>query len=150
MESLDRVVIIEENAFLQKDTQTEDFAEHFYITRYGRLKGLLMTCPELLIASATKAICDSIAKNKYELQQICPKDRGDAMAWSMNWYQLRTSDNKIFQLSDLDKAKIINNAVELRKPSPLLTQTFIFQRDNSDMLLIAVSLVIDPVHLCLD
>lgn len=147
---MSRFTLIEETALLQKDTPNDDFAAHFYMKRYDRLKGIPMATPDQVITAATKAIGDSIHKNQYELAQICAKDRGDAMAWSMNWYRLRTPDNKTYQLSDDDKVKIISNAQALTKPSPLLTQTFIFQQEDSDMLLVAVSLTIDPEHLCLD
>ena len=141
MESL-RYTKIEQTAMLKNDTPHNDFASHFYLTRYERLKGLLMTSPEQVRTASKKAIYDSIGKNQYELGVL--QDEGKvAMAWSMNWYRLRTPDNKTYQLTNDDKTTIINDFVELSKSAPLKTQIYIFQDDDSDTLLIAISYILD-------
>jgi hypothetical protein len=141
MESL-RYTRIEQTAMLQNDSPHDDFAAHFYMTRYERLKGLPMVSADQVRTAAKKAIYDSIGNNQYELGVL--QDEGkNAMAWSMNWYRLRTPDNKTFQLTDDDKATIVSDFVEISKTSPLKTQIHIFQRDTSDTLLIAVSFILE-------
>jgi hypothetical protein len=139
---MSRFTKIEEIAMLQNDSPHDDFAAHFYLTRYDRLKGLLMTTPENLRTAAKKAIGDSIAKNQCDLA-VLSDDGKDAMAWSMNWYRLRTKDNKTYQLAEEEKNKITGDFQELSKASPLKTQIHIFQREGSDTCLIAVSLMLD-------
>jgi histone acetyltransferase (RNA polymerase elongator complex component) len=127
---------------LQNDSPHDDFAAHFYLTRYEHLKGLLMVSPEHVRTAAKKAFYDATGKNQYELPLF--QDEGkNAMAWSMNWYRLRTPDNKTYQLTDDDKANIISDYKEIGKSSPLKTQIHIFQSDNSDTLLIAVSFILE-------
>jgi len=140
MESL-RYTTIEQTAMLQNDSPHDDFAAHFYVTRYDRLKGLLITSPEEVRTAAKKANYNATGKNQYELAVL--QDEGkDAIAWSMNWYRLRTPDNKTFQLTDEDKSNIVSDFVEDCKWSPLKTTIHIFQRDGSDTLLIAFSYIL--------
>jgi hypothetical protein len=116
----------------------DDFIEHFYLTRYDRLRGLLMTSPEELRVAVKKAIYDSIGKNQYELPLL--QDEGKAgLAWSMNWYRLCDSEHKTYQLTQEDRSKIQADFVELCKASPLKIKIYIFQLDGSDTCLIAVS-----------
>jgi hypothetical protein len=141
MESL-RYTRIEQTAMLQNDTPNDDFAAHFYLTRYERLKGIPMTSPEQLRTAIKKANYDATGKNQYELPLL--QDEGkDAMAWSMNWYRLCTPDNKTFQLTEEDKLNIISDFVEDSKWSPLKSTIHIFQHDHSDTLLIAISYILE-------
>jgi len=133
---------IEQNAMLQNDSPYDEFASHFYLTRYDRLEGLLMISPELLRTAARKAIYDATGKNQYELPLFHDEGKS-AVAWSMNWYKLRNSDNQTYQLTDDDKAAIIRDYEEVGKTSPLKTTIHIFQHDTSDTLLIAVSFILE-------
>ena len=137
-----RYTIIEETGVFQSDSSREDFVAHFYQTRYSRLKGILMATPEQLRAATKKVIYDFIGKNQYELPLLRDEEM-DGMGWSMTWYRLRNPEKKIYKLSDEDKEKIIGDFVELRKASPLTGEIFIIQRDGSDMLLVAVSLILE-------
>ena len=65
-----RHITIEQTALLQKETRNEDFAAHFYMTRYESLEGVPMASPEELLAAVTKAIKTSIGDKTYELAQI--------------------------------------------------------------------------------
>ena len=141
-EQMSRFTKIEETAMLQNDTPYDDFAAHFYNTRYQRLRGLPIESAEQVRAASKKAIYDSIGKNQYELGVL--QDEGKvAMAWSMDWYRLRTPDNQTFHLTDDDKENIVNDFVELSKTAPLKTQIHILQSENSDTLLIAVSMILE-------
>lgn len=141
MESL-RYTRIDQTAMLRTDSPHDDFASHFYLTRYDCLTGIAMVSPEHLRTAARKAIYDATGKNQYELPIL--QDEGkSAMAWSMNWYKLRNSDNKTYQLTDNDKAAIISDYEEVGKTSPLKTTIHIFQHDTSDTLLIAVSFILE-------
>ena len=141
MESL-RYTRIEQTAMLQNDSPHDDFASHFYLTRYDRLKGIPMLSPEHVRTAARKAFYDATGKNQYELPLL--QDEGkSAIAWSMNWYKLRNSDNKTYQLTDDDKAAIIRDYEEVRKTSPLKNTIHIFQHDTSDTLLIAISFILE-------
>jgi hypothetical protein len=137
-----RYTIIEETGVFQSDSSHEDFVSHFYETRYSRLKGILMATPEQLHAAIKKVVYDFIGKNQYELALLRDEEK-DGMGWSMSWYRLRTPEKKTYKLSDEDKEKIISDFVELRKTSPLTGEIFIIQRDGSDMLLVAVSLILE-------
>jgi len=141
-EQMSRFTKIEETAMLQNNTSYDDFAAHFYNTRYQRLRGLPMESAEQVRTATRKANYDATGKNQYELPLL--QDQGkDAMAWSMNWYRLRTPENKTYQLTDEDKATIISDFVEDSKRSPLKTTIHIFQSENSDTLLIAVSMILE-------
>jgi hypothetical protein len=61
----------------------------------------------------------------------------------MNWYRMRTAENKPFQLTDDDKANIMSDFEEVRKTAPLKSQLHIFQRNGSDTCLIAVSFIFE-------
>jgi hypothetical protein len=142
MESL-RYTRIEQTAMLENETPHDDFAAHFYLTRYENLKGLLMTSPEQLRTAVKKANYDATGKNQYELRLLQDECKY-AMAWSMNWYTLRTPDNKTYQLTNDDKSTIINDFVEDSKNwSPLKSTIHIFQNNHSDTLLIAMSYILE-------
>ena len=137
-----RYTIIEETGVFHHENFHEDFVSHFYETRYDRLKGILMPTPEQLRAAVRKVIDDFDGKNRYELCLL--KDQGkDGMAWSMTWYRLRTPEKKIYILSEEDKEKIRGDFVDLIiKCSPHTGEIFMMQRDGSDMLLVAINLII--------
>jgi hypothetical protein len=138
MESMERYTRIETTCKFEDEAPHDDFIEHFYLTRYDRLRGLLMTSPEELRIAVKKAIYDSIGKNQYELPLL--QDEGKAgLAWSMNWYRLCDSEHKAYQLTQEDQSKILADFVELGKASPLKIKIYIFQLDTSDTCLIAVS-----------
>jgi hypothetical protein len=132
---------IEENGLFQRGTSHEEFVSHFYQTRYKRIEGELMRTPELLRTVAKKTIDEFNDRNLYEL--VVFEEQGkDVLAWSMNWYKLRNSDNEPYNLPEEDEEKIMEDFLELRKRTPLTAEIFIFQADGSDMLLIAVSLIL--------
>lgn len=140
MKSL-RYTTIEETSMFQTDCSHEEFVSHFYKTRYDRLEGLLMPTPELLRAAAKKTTYDFDGKCRYELCVM--EDKGqNGMMWSMNWYKLRDSDNKVYTLSEEEEEGIVADFFELRKTTPLTAEIYIFQGDGSDMLLIAVSFIL--------
>jgi hypothetical protein len=133
---------LEETCMFQNDSSHDDFVEYFYLTRYNQIKGILMDKPEHVRTAAKKAIYDATGKNQYELPLL--QDEGkNAMAWSMNWYRMRTAENKPFQLTDDDKANIMSDFEEVRKTAPLKSQLHIFQRNGSDTCLIAVSFIFE-------
>ena len=137
-----RYTTIEETGVFHPGNFHEDFVSHFYETRYDRLKGILMPTPEQLRAAVRKVIDDFDGKNRYELSVLKDQDK-DGMGWSMTWYRLRTPEKKIYMLSDEDKEKIRSDFVDLViKCSPLTGEIFIMQRDSSDMLLVAINLII--------
>lgn len=142
MKSTERFTKIEETGIFENDIPHEEFANHFYKTRYDRFAGLLMTTPEELRSEIKKTIYDATGKNQYELP-LLEKEGKNAMAWSMNWYRLRTPDNKTYHLTDDDKATIVSEFVEISKTSPLKTTIHIFQREGTDALLIAVSFILE-------
>ena len=137
-----RYTTIEETGVFHPDNFHEDFVSHFYETRYDRLKGILMPTPEQLRAAVRKVIDDFDGKNRYELCLLKDQDK-DGMGWSMTWYRLRTPEKKIYMLSDEDKEKIRSDFVDLViKRSPLTGEIFMMQRDSSDLLLVAINLII--------
>jgi hypothetical protein len=142
MKYTERFTKIEETGTFKNDIPHDDFINHFYNTRYHRLTGLLMISPEQLRSEIKKAIYDATGKNQYELPLL--QDEGkNAMAWSMNWYRLRNSENQAYHLTDDDKATIVSDFVEISKTSPLKTTIHIFQHGGSDTLLIAVSFILE-------
>ena len=137
MKSL-RFAIIEETGILQTDCSHEEFVSHFYKTRYDRLEGVRMRTPELLRTAVKKAAYDFDGKCKYELCVM--EDKGqNGMMWSMNWYSLRDSENNAYTLSNEEEEEIVADFFELRKRTPLTAEIYIFQSNDSDMLLVAVS-----------
>ena len=137
-----RYATIEETGVFHLENFHEDFVSHFYETRYDRLKGILMPTPEQLRAAVRKVIYDVDGKNRYELSLLKDQDK-DGIGWSMTWYRLRTPEKKIYMLSEEDKEKIRSDFVDLViKSSPLTGEIFMMQRDGSDMLLVAINLII--------
>ena len=66
MESL-RYTRIEQTAMLQNDSPHDDFASHFYLTRYDGLKELPMLSPEHLRVAVRKENFVATGKIQYEL-----------------------------------------------------------------------------------
>jgi hypothetical protein len=140
--SASRLALIEGTAMLQNDTPPEDFACHFYKTRYDRLKGMTMRTPEDVRRASKKLIERSMSGNVVTLRQ--QRDQGqDAMAWSMNWFRLRNKDNKPYTLTNEEKSLIVEDYMFLKDNYPITGEIHIFQLDGSDMLLVAVSLHLD-------
>jgi len=136
---MSRFTLIEETALLQNDTPQDDFAAHFYVTRYDRLKGIPQTDFATLRKSAWDAIEYSMGKNAVALGELRQAGK-NPLAWSMNWYRLRDTQNKPYKLTDNEKSLIISDFEDLKERNPFNAQIHIFHRETSDMLLIAVSL----------
>ena len=133
-----RFAVIEETGILQSDFSHEEFVSHFYKIRYDRIEGVRMRTPELLRDTVKKATYDFDGKCKYELCVM--EDKGqNGMMWSMNWYSLRDSENNAYTLSNEEEEEIVADFFELRKRTPLTAEIYIFQSNDSDMLLVAVS-----------
>jgi len=142
MTGLTRYTTIEETATLQQDTPMEDFAYHFYKTRYDRLKGILQRDFDTLRKSALECILDSMNRNVVALPKLRLANKMP-MAWSMNWFRLRDDKNKMFVLSKEQKEQIIDDFHVLRQSYPFLAEMYIFQGEDKDMLLVAMSLMME-------
>lgn len=141
--STSRYTVIEETAMLQNDSPLDDFACHFYMTRYVRLRGIVQHTFADLRTSVKQAISDSMDKNSVDLPRLTAKGM-NPMAWSMNWYRLRNKENRMYQLTHDEKVLISEDYVELKEQHPFSqAQIHIFQKDDSDMVLIAVALLLD-------
>jgi len=134
-----RYTKIEETALLQADSPSEDFAYHFYTTRYDRLKGIRTPSEYSLTLSVESAITDSLKKNVVDLKLLNDEGR-NAVAWSMNWFRCRDVDNKTWRISDALKAKLMDEYKEYSTDIPLHSEMFIFQGHDQDMVLVAVSM----------
>jgi hypothetical protein len=141
MESL-HYIKIEQNAMLQNDTPPEDFACHFYKTRYDRLKGIVKRTPDEVRKASKELLQHSMDSNVIDLMK-CHERGQNAMAWSMNWFRLRDKDNKIYTLTNEEKARIVEDYVFLKENNPFTGEIYIFQLDGSEILLVAVSLILD-------
>ena len=157
MESL-QYIKIENNAMIQKDTLPEDFACHFYKTHkdtlpedfachfykthYDRLKGMLKRTPDEVRKASKQLIRNSMDSNSFDLRK-CHERGQDAMVWSMNWFMLCDNDNKVYTLTNEEKGHIVEDYVFLKENNPYTGEIYIFQLDGSEMLLVAVSLMLD-------
>ena len=137
-----RYTTIEETATLQQDTPLEDFAYHFYKTRYDRLKGVLMSSHDVLRKAVLTCILESMERNLTALPKLRLANKMP-MAWSMNWFRLRDSQNKVFVLTKDQKEEIIDDFHVLRQTYPFLARMFVFQGEDKDMLLVAMSLELE-------
>lgn len=133
---------IENNAMIQKDTLPEDFACHFYKTHYDRLKGMLKRTPDEVRKASKQLIQNSMDSNSFDLRK-CHERGQDAMVWSMNWFMLCDNDNKVYTLTNEEKGHIVEDCVFLKENNPYTGEIYIFQLDGSEMLLVAVSLMLD-------
>ena len=134
-----RFTIIEETALLQTDTPLEDFAYHFYKTRYDRLKGILKRDADDLRRTVKTILKESMHRQIIGIRKIAASDK-EPMAWSMNWFRLRNYSNRPYNLTETEKDEIIGDFNALRAERPLLGQIFIYQTPETEMLLVAVAL----------
>ena len=141
MESL-QYIKIEQNAMIQNHTLPEDFVCHFYKTRYDRLEGIVKRTPEEVRKASKELIQNSMDSNVIDLRK-CHERGQNAMAWSMNWFRLCDKDNKIYTLTNEEKGHIVDDYVFLKENNPYTGEIYIFQLDGSEMLLVAVSLMLD-------
>jgi hypothetical protein len=83
-------VVMEERATLSQDTPLDDFAHHFYYTRYTKMKGVVMESFENLCVDFQNQL--EILKKKHtsaSLREIQATGHSP-LVWSMNWYSLRS------------------------------------------------------------
>ena len=137
-----RYTVIEETAQLQADTPQRDFAYHYYRTRYDRLRGVLKRDFSSLRTGITVALVDSMNRNIEALPKINQTNRYP-MAWSMNWYRLRDDTNKPWKLTEEQNDLIEGDFQTLRSSYSFVSQFFVFQGEDKDMLLIAMALELD-------
>jgi hypothetical protein len=132
-----RFLTIEETAILQGDAPLQDFACHFYNTRYDRLKGIPKENYGGIRDSVVPLIRASFQKNEVAMRQY--RDEGkNPMSWSMNWYRLRLNDRR-WAMSPLELAQLHEEFAKIVDQHPSLdTELYAIQSNNSDMLLIAV------------
>jgi hypothetical protein len=132
-----RFLTIEETAILQGDAPLQDFACHFYNTRYERLKGIPKENYGSIRESVVPLIRASFQKNEVAMRQY--RDEGkNPMSWSMNWYRLRLNDRR-WSLSPLELAQLHEEFAKITYQHPdLEAELYAIQSSNSDMLLIAV------------
>lgn len=132
-----RLALIEETAMLQNDTPPEDFAMHYYMNRYDRLKGVIKRDFADLSHSIHTALTDSFGRNSGMFPSLMEQN---PVAWSMNWYRLRDNTNKTWSLDDDQKTAIVADFEDLRLDFPFEAQIHIFQLDDRDILLVAMFL----------
>jgi hypothetical protein len=135
--SASRLALIEETAMLQNDTPPEDFAVHYYLNRYDRLKGVIKRDFADLQQSIHIALRESFGRN---LGLFPDLEEKNPVAWSMNWYRLRDSNNKTWTLDGSQKTAISSDFVDLRMRYPFDAEIHIFQLDDRDVLLVAMCL----------
>jgi len=134
-----RYTKIEETALLQVDSPSEDFAHHFYTSRYDRLKGIRTPSEYSLTLCVELAVKESLKKNVVDLKLLNDEGR-NAVAWSMNWFRCRDVDNKTWVIPESLKEKLQQDFREYSMDIPLLSEMFIFQGYEQDMVLVAVSM----------
>jgi len=122
---------------LQNDTPPEDFAVHYYMNRYKRLRGVTKRDFADLSQSIHTALRESFGRNCGLFPDLEEKN---PVAWSMNWYRLRDNNNKTWTLDDTQKTAISSDFVALRMRYPFDAQIHIFQLDDRDVLLVAMCL----------
>jgi len=133
---------IEETAMLMNDTPAYDFACHYYNTKYGRLKGVLLGMNQ-----GTKRLEDT-AKKQWEAS-FNRFTGNEGTSWSMTWFRLRTFSGMIANSSDkpykleADERDALQKAfTELLVAYPTLQGTLhIIQIDGSDTVLLAGHIV---------
>jgi hypothetical protein len=122
---------------LQNDTPPEDFACHYYLNRYDRLKGVVKRDFADLRQSIKTALNDSFGRNSAVFPSLMEQN---PVAWSMNWYRLRDNNNKTWMLDGSQKTAIVADFVDMRHDYPFDAQIHIFQLDDRDVLLVAMCL----------
>ena len=132
-----RFLTIEETAILQGDAPLQDFACHFYNTRYDRLKGIPKENYGSIRDSVVPLIRASFIKNEVAMLHYQQEGK-NPMSWSMNWYRLRRNDRR-WSMSPLELAQLYEEFAKVVGQHPALdTEMYAIQSSNSDMLLIAV------------
>lgn len=132
-----RLALIEETGMLQNDTPPEDFAVHYYMNRYKRLRGVTKRDFADLSQSIHTALNESFGRNSGAFPSLREQN---PVAWSMNWYRLRDNNNKTWSLDDSQKTAIVADFEDLRLDYPFDAQIHIFQLDDRDVLLVAMCL----------
>jgi hypothetical protein len=135
--SASRLALIEETAMLQNDTPPEDFAVHYYLNRYDRLKGIVKRDFADLSHSIHTALDESFGRNSGAFPSLMEQN---PVAWSMNWYRLRDNNNKTWMLDGSQKTAIVADFVDMRLDYPFDAEIHIFQLDDRDVLLVAMCL----------
>ena len=132
-----RFLTIEETAILQGDAPLQDFACHFYNTRYERLKGIPKANYGSIRDSVVPLIRASFQKNEVAMRKYQQEGK-NPISWSMNWYRLRLNERR-WSMSPQELAQLHEEFAKIVDQHPDLdTEMYAIQSNNSDMLLIAV------------
>jgi len=151
---------IEETAMLMNDTPAYDFACHYYNTKYGRLKGIMLgmgnTNKEVMMVQGdgrwSRYVMD---KDTHRLVETVGKQweasfnrftGNEGTSWSMNWFRLRTysGSGKVkvadtpYTITAGDREVLTHAFAELLQAYPTLQGTLhIIQIDGCDTVLFA-------------
>ena len=151
---------IEETAMLMNDTPAYDFACHYYNTKYGRLKGIMLgmgnTDKEVMMVQGdghwSRYVMDKDTHRLVETAGTQWKASfkrftgNEGTSWSMNWFRLRTfsGSGKVkvadtpYRLTPGDREVLTHAFAELLEAYPTLQGTLhIVQIDGSDTILLA-------------
>lgn len=155
---------IEETAMLMNDTPAYDFACHYYNTKYGRLKGIMLgmgnTNKEVMMVQGdghwSRYVMD---KDTYRLVETVGNQwkasfkrftGNEGTSWSMNWFRLRSFGGSgavklldtPYRLTPGDREVLTHAFTELLQAYPTLQGTLhIVQIDGSDTVLLAGHIV---------
>jgi len=140
-----RFTTIEETALLQVDTPMEDFAYHYFRTRYDRLKGILVRDFDTLNRCVYESLLDAVKRQSVALPRLRLTNR-EPMAWSMNWFRLRQSTGQVWNMDESQK-KALEAGYDLIKHFDecrnMTRKLYIFCSDDREMVLVAMSMTLE-------
>ena len=122
---------------LMNDTPAYDFACHYYNTKYGRLKGILLGMGETHYRDDNTNRLVLMLETHWN-SSFSRFTTNEGTSWSMNWFRLRVFSGKPYKLEADDRDALYKAFADLLGAYPTLQGTLhIVQIDGSDTVLFA-------------
>lgn len=134
---------MEERAVLNQDTPLDDFAAHFYYTRYTKMKGVPMETFEDLCVDFKANLEASVKKHTPASLLEIQATGQSPLVWSMNWYSLpgRNPKSLFPGLAGYERGKLESIVYDIEaKNEGLALEVFILPPSGSGgVVLVAVA-----------